>query len=630
MNVDAAENADLNELDERVAVLVDRTVSLAHEKERDDLVGRLSAETLRADGSAVMVVVAGEAKRGKSSLVNALLARPDLSPVNAAPALESPVDAIVATSAHIVIQYATEPYARVYHDASPLGEEVTPGSLATWATAAGNPGNAKRVRSIEIGLDHPLLAQGVTLVDTPGVGGLEAAHADVTLAALTAADVLLFVIDASAPLSGPELSFLDRVTERIGNVLLVLTKIDAYPSAGDIVAANRRLLADTRLCDAPLFAVSSLRKRRADDPASGPSDVRDRLRFLSGFTELETALLAHAVGRKRALRLANVVQLGRIVLDRLAESEHALVEGARGNPTHKEALEAARDRLNDLRDARGLESSAVADAFSRLQSDVEGELDRALEELEQRQRHAFESVKVKLEDVPERLDAELNATVARLNTCLAAGVAEIVMDLAVRLALEGLGSIDIDSAEMQAGSTLTRLPRFPARTGIDHLRNSTRAVTGTYVPERLLGGLTAVAFGSGVGAVVGVFAGLAIIGVTLVKGGRVRDRQEAEVLLTEAVGIAKREIPPILRSRIRQLRSTVEETVSQTIRNRESELTEAIREYERMAEEDERTRKRAEAVAASRRDLLASLRAEAEALLDGLAAPSASPIASVS
>ena len=57
-------------------------------------------------------------------------------------------------------------------------------------------------------IPNPLLEGGLTLVDTPGVGGLNAGHAAATLAFLPSADALVFVTDASAELSGPELEFL--------------------------------------------------------------------------------------------------------------------------------------------------------------------------------------------------------------------------------------------------------------------------------------------------------------------------------------------------------------------------------------------------------------------------------------
>ena len=46
-------------------------------------------------------------------------------------------------------------------------------------------------------LDRPLLQAGLVLVDTPGVGGLDSAHGQLTRATLRAADAVLFVTDAS-------------------------------------------------------------------------------------------------------------------------------------------------------------------------------------------------------------------------------------------------------------------------------------------------------------------------------------------------------------------------------------------------------------------------------------------------
>ena len=71
--------------------------------------------------------------------------------------------------------------------------------------------------------------RGSALVDTPGVGGLDAGHARMTLVALGQADALLFVLDARAPISGPERAFLEQASERIETVIFALTKIDMFP-----------------------------------------------------------------------------------------------------------------------------------------------------------------------------------------------------------------------------------------------------------------------------------------------------------------------------------------------------------------------------------------------------------------
>jgi GTP-binding protein EngB required for normal cell division len=599
--------AGSTQLEQLVDDFVERTVELAREKERDDLVSRLRDEARRKDGASVTVVFAGEAKRGKSSLVNALLAT-DLSPVDAGP----------ATNAHIVLQDGSSTRVRVFHDEKPFGEDVAPHELESWASAVGNPRNAKHVRSVEIELDHPLLAQGVILVDTPGVGGLEAAHADVTLAALSTADVLVFVLDASAPISEHELHFLTRVTERIGNVVFVMTKIDAFASADEIVAENRRLLTNTRFAPAAIFAVSSTRKRKADQLDATSSELARRLRGMSGFVEFERALVGHAVGRARILRLGNVVQLGRIVLDRLDESEQAVIEGARGNSLHREELETARRRVRELEETRRVGSSVFADEFVTLQDELATDFERSLLELEQRHRQSFERKDVTLEALPELLDAELNALVAQLNASLAEGASRIVLALAATLALEGLGTIDVDPADV-GKLMMVRVPLLPSRNAVEMVLDTTQAMGGMYVPERLLGGLTAAAFGGPVGALAGVVAGLAIVGVSLVKRERVRDQQQAQALITDAVRIARLEVPPVLRARLRDVRREVEESVYQAMRRREAELTTAIREHEQMAKEDARTRNRAVAAAANRRATLDRLREQAEELLAQLA-----------
>ena len=72
---------------------------------------------------------------------------------------------------------------------------------------------------VEIGVPRPLLADGLVLVDTPGVGGLGSVHGAITSAALPMADGVLFVSDASQEFSEPEMTFLKQarvdVPERV-------------------------------------------------------------------------------------------------------------------------------------------------------------------------------------------------------------------------------------------------------------------------------------------------------------------------------------------------------------------------------------------------------------------------------
>src|SRR4029453_9559230 len=84
----------------------------------------------------------------------------------------------------------------------------------------------------------PLLAY-LSLVDTPGVGGLDSLHAEIALDAVERATPLLFVGGASAPFSQPEIDFLVEASKRVNFVLFALTKTDAYPGWRTILADDR-------------------------------------------------------------------------------------------------------------------------------------------------------------------------------------------------------------------------------------------------------------------------------------------------------------------------------------------------------------------------------------------------------
>ena len=66
------------------------------------------------------------------------------------------------------------------------------------------------VRSVEVRVPHRMLRSGLCLLDTPGVGGLESVHGQLSLASLNGADGVLFVTDASQELTAPELGYLQH------------------------------------------------------------------------------------------------------------------------------------------------------------------------------------------------------------------------------------------------------------------------------------------------------------------------------------------------------------------------------------------------------------------------------------
>ena len=144
------------------------------------------------------------------------------------------------------------------------------------------------VRSVEVRVPHRMLRSGLCLLDTPGVGGLESVHGQLSLASLNGADGVLFVTDASQELTAPELGYLQTAVGRCPRAALVVTKTDLHQHWRQIVETNRRHLAQAGL-DIPVLPVSSfLRLRATRQPA---------LNEESGFAPLTEFLAGRAPSR---------------------------------------------------------------------------------------------------------------------------------------------------------------------------------------------------------------------------------------------------------------------------------------------------------------------------------------------
>jgi predicted GTPase len=200
---------------------IDRARELAVGAQRTDLAARLDAAAGRLRADDVAVAVVGEFKQGKSTLVNALL-RTDICPV----------DADVVTAVPTVLRYGRPPTVHLQipgpdgrTDDVPVPFEDLRRHITEGAPAGGD---GPAPRSVEVRLDRRLLGAGLSFIDTPGVGGLDSAQGNLTLAMLPLAGAALFVTDAAQELTAPEVDFLRRTLERCPRAFCVVTKTDLY------------------------------------------------------------------------------------------------------------------------------------------------------------------------------------------------------------------------------------------------------------------------------------------------------------------------------------------------------------------------------------------------------------------
>ncbi len=186
----------------------------------DELVRRL-------DGRALRVLVAGEAKRGKSTLVNALLGW-DLLPTGVVP-----LTAVATTVRYGPVERLTVRFADGTTRRFPI--ECLPGLV----TEQGNPANVRGVAEVTLTAAVALLAGGAELVDTPGVGSVHAHNTGEATAALDRMDAAIFVLSADPPISASERALLRRLRSQAVRVFCVLNKTDRLTGA-ELDSADRR------------------------------------------------------------------------------------------------------------------------------------------------------------------------------------------------------------------------------------------------------------------------------------------------------------------------------------------------------------------------------------------------------
>ena len=166
--------------------------------------------------SPTTILICGEFKRGKSTFVNALIGRK-----------VCPTDTDICTSTVTCIKYGEKVKAtRLYGDFSNLKtQEIDFDDIERYTV-----GSAEEIDNtvcIEIELPLPELQKGMTIIDTPGVGGLDPRHAALTNFFLPRADITLFMTDVNEPLTTTELDyFKNKVLQYARYNAVIVNKAD--------------------------------------------------------------------------------------------------------------------------------------------------------------------------------------------------------------------------------------------------------------------------------------------------------------------------------------------------------------------------------------------------------------------
>lgn len=186
------------------------------------------------------VVVCGEVKKGKSSLLNAIIGQ-EILPVN---------NEIATSQVFRISNSERESFQLVFTDGT--RQSISKSDLSRYgsqvdANLKGEPIFHNRSLSyIQVNIPIAFLPKGVSLVDTPGLGALYKSHEWITQNYVSNADAIIFVLDPERPIEEQEKKIILRALDVTENIIFVMTKIDLYTpeTCSMIMQRNESLLAD--------------------------------------------------------------------------------------------------------------------------------------------------------------------------------------------------------------------------------------------------------------------------------------------------------------------------------------------------------------------------------------------------
>jgi ribosome biogenesis GTPase A len=346
--------------EDREALLrsMDSLIALAQRNRSGDLHASLSALAEKMVGNRFNLAVLGQMKRGKSSVINALLGAEIL-----------PTGILPLTSVITRVKYGAVPAAEIFYRTG-QSEPIAIASLHKYITEASNPGNRKQVASAEVTYPAQFLGMGVDLIDTPGIGSTHLHNTSTTEDYLAEADAAIVVLSPDPPITAVESDFLRRIREDVPRLLFVVNKTDLATPA-EVEEVLRFLENELRnrigIQSPELFPLSARQamKQRLEQTTHQPNGIERltaRLHYFAAEEKEQTLLQSVAID---LLRIAGTLRFAAMV------GERARSMSGEDLAARKRALEEALARADqELRDLRHLLRQDAAVIIARIENDL--------------------------------------------------------------------------------------------------------------------------------------------------------------------------------------------------------------------------------------------------------------------
>ena len=250
------------------------------------------------------LVVLGQFKRGKTTLINSLVGNAIL-----------PSSVVPLTSIVTILKFGNDVRCTIFMNDG-TEQNIRIEELHDYVTESGNPKNVRGVKCACIEYPIPLLEKGMQLVDTPGIGSTFLHNTETTYEFLDHLDAAVFLMSADVPISQVEKELLETIKSSTQKIFFVLNKVDNLipKEITEMSTYNNKVLTEMG------FAVQEIWPISARKALEAKTSSDEELLLESGLSNLEDAIGSFLSSEKGRVVLNTAIsKLKRITLQILSQ-----------------------------------------------------------------------------------------------------------------------------------------------------------------------------------------------------------------------------------------------------------------------------------------------------------------------
>lgn len=353
------------------------------------------------------VAIVGEFKRGKSTLINALLGQEVL-----------PADVLPATATLNRVTYSTEPYVQVEYKNGD-SERVDIDRLEEYVTKLTSESEmkAETVKEATVYYDTEFCRNNVDIIDTPGLND-DDQMTNVTMSIIPKIDAAVFVISANSPFSQFEKEFLEKkmLTSDVGRIIFVVncfgtftqddetkivetvrTRIGRYvmEKAKKVMGEDSREFAVYKRKIGTPRVIGVYAKRALTAKTIGSQELLEQSNFPEFEKALETLLTKERGAITLQILVNKITNSGTEILRSIVMQENALMMA---NDEFMEKYDAAIKEIDEIRNLKRQEFVKINDAANQVFDDLRPVLDSYWANIEDAAMEVIDNFQMSSED----------------------------------------------------------------------------------------------------------------------------------------------------------------------------------------------------------------------------------------